>query len=253
MGCAIDYVNKECCNGKDKEELSMPKDDTPIENIYELNQFDNSDSKKQIYKKNWLQQNEKVNGNISFNNKDLKLNTEDNEKINSENESNDNEINTEKKHLNKLTESNIEFTKTRTSNFFINSNINEANINLNEHIKKESLNSENTDLSIKNKSTLIKDDNIILGINIGSFKTVYSTFSYNNGKYEPKILLMNGSSRTIPSIICYTKTHRLFGENSLSFLKQNLNTSYNNLSRIFGFDNNIKLLVEIFISELSST
>ena len=241
MGCTIDYINKECCNGKDKEELSIPKDDTPIENIYGSNQLDNLNIKKQIYKKNWLQQNEIINGNISFNNKNLKLNTDDNEKINIENESNDNEINTEKKHLNKLTESNFEFTKTRTSNFFINSNINEANLNLNEHIKKESLNSENTDLSIINKSSLIKDDNIILGINIGSFKTVYSTFSYNNGKYEPKILLMNNSSRTIPSIICYTKTHRLFGENSLSSLKQNLNTSYNNLSRIFGFDNNIKL------------
>ena len=238
----MDYINKECCNGKEKEELNILKDDTPIENIYELNQFAHLDAKKEIYKKNWLQQNEKVIDNISFNNQDLKLNTQENEKINNENESNNNEINTEKKHLNKLTESNIEFTKTRTSNFFINStNINEVNLNLNEHIKKESLNSENTDLSIKNKSTLIKDDNIILGINIGALKTVYSIFSKINGKYIPKVLLMNNSSRIIPSIICYTKTHRLFGENSLSFLKQNLNTSYNNLSRIFGFDNNIKL------------
>ena len=237
----MDYINKECCNGKEKEELNILKDDTPIENIYELNQFAHLDAKKEIYKKNWLQQNEKVIENISFNNQDLKLNTQENEKINNENESNNNEINTEKKHLNKLTESNIEFTKTRTSNFFINStNINEVNLNLNEHIKKESLNSENTDLSIKNKSTLIKDDNIILGINIGALKTVYSIFSKINGKYIPKVLLMNNSSRIIPSIICYTKTHRLFGENSLSSLKQNLNTSYNNLSRIFGFDKNIK-------------
>ena len=48
---------------------------------------------------------------------------------------------------------------------------------------------------------------------------------------------MNNSSRIIPSIICYTKTHSLFGENSIYYLKQNLNTSYNNLSRIIGFDN----------------
>ena len=56
---------------------------------------------------------------------------------------------------------------------------------------------------------------------------------------------MNGSKRIIPSIICYTKTHRLFGDNSLSYLKQNLNTSYNNLSRLIGFDNSNKYEEEL--------
>ena len=43
---------------------------------------------------------------------------------------------------------------------------------------------------------------------------------------------MNNSSRIIPSIICYTTENRLIGENAKSYLKQNLSTSYNNLSRI---------------------
>ena len=80
-----------------------------------------------------------------------------------------------------------------------------------------------------------------LGINIGASKTVYSIFSKINDNYLPQVLLMNNSSRTIPSIICYTKTHRLFGDNSLSSLKQNLNTSYNNLSRIYSYNKNIDL------------
>ena len=41
---------------------------------------------------------------------------------------------------------------------------------------------------------------------------------------------MNESSRIIPSIICHLN-HRDFGENSKSFLKQNLNTSYNNFQK----------------------
>ena len=82
-----------------------------------------------------------------------------------------------------------------------------------------------------------KYNSIFLGINIGAFKTVYSTFSLNeNKKYIYQVLLMNESSRIIPSIICYSN-HRDFGENSKSFLKQNLKTSFNNISRLIGFDN----------------
>ena len=91
---------------------------------------------------------------------------------------------------------------------------------------------------------------ISLGINIGASKTVYSLFSKINNKYVTNVLLMNNSSRTIPSIICYTKTHRLFGDNSLSSLKQNLNTSYNNLSRIYSYNKNIKLYQNEYLYSL---
>ena len=89
----------------------------------------------------------------------------------------------------------------------------------------------------------VKTDNqISLGINIGASKTLYSLFlKENNDKYITKVLLMNNSSRIIPSIICYTKTHRLFGEYSFSSLKLNIDSSYNNLSRIFDYNYNLEI------------
>ena len=105
-------------------------------------------------------------------------------------------------------------------------------------IKKEKINKNNDgQLSLINnrKNEEVKS----LGINIGSSKTVYSICMKKNQKFVSEVLLMNGYSRTIPSIICYTKTHRLFGENTISYLKQNLDTSYNNLSRIIGYDKNL--------------
>ncbi len=77
-------------------------------------------------------------------------------------------------------------------------------------------------LNVEEKNDVDNSEKIIsLGINIGALKTVYSIFSEINGKYVSNVLLMNNSSRIIPSIICYTKSHRLFGDNSLSSLKQN--------------------------------
>ena len=87
-------------------------------------------------------------------------------------------------------------------------------------------------LTIKNKF------NTIIGINIGASNTFYSKLSYENGKYLYNNLLMN-SKREIPSLICYGNTI-LIGENSKNYIKANLNTSYNNLSRIIGYDDNSK-------------
>ncbi len=84
----------------------------------------------------------------------------------------------------------------------------------------------------KNEKKINETKKSFLGINIGALKTVYSIFSETNGKYVSNVLLMNNSSRIIPSIICYTNENRLIGENAKSYLKQNLSTSYNNLSRI---------------------
>ncbi len=47
-------------------------------------------------------------------------------------------------------------------------------------------------------------------MNIGGLKTVYCKIYV---KFISNALLMNNSSRIIPSIICYTKNHRLFGDN----------------------------------------
>ena len=125
-------------------------------------------------------------------------------------------------------------------------------------IKKESLitfMSNNSDFIFTDSDfippkNLNENEIISLGINIGAQKTVYSTFSKVNEKYISHVLLMNNSSRIIPSIICYTKTHRLFGENSITSLKQNLDTSHINLSRLIGFEKDIKIYEEEIKFEL---
>ena len=156
---------------------------------------------------------------------------------------NENLVNRYKKDLNNYNEG-YESKKLR---FEEDKNMKKKDIDLSNEKKRD--NNDEKDISEKNqvknekqKKELInkekEEDNLIsLGINIGASKTVYSIFSKINDKYISHVLLMNNSSRIIPSIICYTKDHRLFGENSISSLKQNLSTSYNNLSRIIGFDN----------------
>ncbi len=109
--------------------------------------------------------------------------------------------------------------------------------NFKEEKTKNNITIPNFFMNNKENKNIINQQHIYLGINIGASKTVYSIFSEINDKYISHVLLMNNSSRIIPSIICYTKNHRLFGDNSKSSLKQNLDTSYNNLSRIIGLNN----------------
>ena len=85
---------------------------------------------------------------------------------------------------------------------------------------------------------------ISLGINIGSSKTVYSIFSKQNEKYMINVLLMNNSKRIIPSVICYKKENTLFGDDCTNYLQKNLNTSFNNLSRLIGFNKEDNLFKE---------
>jgi heat shock protein len=81
---------------------------------------------------------------------------------------------------------------------------------------------------------------ITLGINMGASKTIYSIFSKINEKYISNVLLLNNSFRTIPSVICYTKNHRLFGNNAFSSVKQYFESSYNNIPRLINFEDNQK-------------
>ena len=81
---------------------------------------------------------------------------------------------------------------------------------------------------------------ITLGINIGASKTIYLIFLKINEKYISNVLLLNNSFRTIPSVICYTKNHRLFGNNAFSSVKQYFESSYNNIPRSINFEDNQK-------------
>ena len=120
-------------------------------------------------------------------------------------------------------------------------NVEDSSSTINKSYPKKTLDKRNESFREKEKQELSNNEKkkkktnksfSFLGINIGALKTVYSLFSEINGKYISNVLLMNNSSRIIPSIICYTKENRIIGENAKSYLKQNLSTSYNNLSRI---------------------
>ena len=76
---------------------------------------------------------------------------------------------------------------------------------------------------------------ISLGINIGGLKTIYSRYLKKEGKFLTEVLLSDTSSRTIPSRICYSDTHRLYGDTAGSLMKRFLNSSYSNISRLIGF------------------
>ena len=113
----------------------------------------------------------------------------------------------------------------------------EKNVNRQSNEYNKESKSKNNKIKIILKSGTNSDKNIeiFLGINIGSYKTVYSILQEENNNYVYKVILMNGNSRIIPSKICYSN-HRLFGDNAKNFIKLNLNTSYNNLSRIIGYE-----------------
>ena len=118
-----------------------------------------------------------------------------------------------------------------------NNTINNGSVNQNE--KKNIFNEE------KNKIKPDTYEGEFIGINIGSLKTVYSLFSNIQKQYLKKVLESDSSKRNFPSKICYTDSHRLFGFSSQPYIKKFLNSSYNNLSRLIGFDE-----CEIYIKEL---
>ena len=73
------------------------------------------------------------------------------------------------------------------------------------------------------------------GINIGALKTVYSKCFKPDNKFQTKVLLSDDSSRVFPSIICYSKDHRLIGETAKSLYKKFINTSYIYISRYIDY------------------
>ena len=88
-----------------------------------------------------------------------------------------------------------------------------------------------------------------LGVNIGSLNTVYSKFGKPNGKkFQTIVLLSDVSKRVIPSQICYSPTNRLYGDTANPLMKKYYTTSYENLSRLLGFD----ITSPIFSAELNN-
>ena len=71
------------------------------------------------------------------------------------------------------------------------------------------------------------------GINIGALKSVFSKCFKPDNKFQTKVLLSDDSSRIFPSIICYSKDHRLVGETAKSLYKKFVHNSYTDLIRLF--------------------
>ena len=104
------------------------------------------------------------------------------------------------------------------------------------------------EINIKKRIKIKEEDKVSLGINIGSLNTVYSIFGKKEGRFQTNVLLSDVSKRTIPSQICYSDTHRLYGDTASSLMKKYNTTSYSNLSRLIGFKYNLP----IFQNEINS-
>ena len=91
------------------------------------------------------------------------------------------------------------------------------------------------------KPIVKNNEKISLGINIGSLNTVYSIFGKNKGKYKTNVLLSDVSKRVIPSQICYSDTHRLYGDTASALMRKFSDYSYSNLSRLIGFNYDINI------------
>lgn len=87
----------------------------------------------------------------------------------------------------------------------------------------------------------------MIGINIGSMNTIYSSVEKDkNGNFESKVLLSDVSHRTIPSIISFNENQRIFGEIAKNSLKKNINSSFIDISRLIGIHPNSKFFQKEF-------
>ena len=130
---------------------------------------------------------------------------------------------------------------------------NKKNITLQSEISSKAIDQINNDskeeniLEVEKENQIIKNEieGIFIGINIGSLKTIYSKFTNFNKKYRKYILQSDVSNNYFLSKICYTKTHRLCGQISEPYISKNINSSYNNLSRLIGFHDSYLYQLEL--------
>ena len=81
----------------------------------------------------------------------------------------------------------------------------------------------------------------MIGINIGSLNSSVSLGKVIPSQllFKTELLLSDTSLRTCPSIIAYTSTHRLIGDQASLIIKKNIKSSFQNINRLIGFDLNI--------------
>ena len=81
----------------------------------------------------------------------------------------------------------------------------------------------------------------MIGVNIGSLNSsiALGKIQLSQLSFKTELLLSDTSLRTCPSIITFTQSHRLFGDQASLIVKKNLNSSFQNINRLVGFDMNI--------------
>ena len=77
----------------------------------------------------------------------------------------------------------------------------------------------------------------MIGINLGSLSTSISvgTPSQASGRLHCELLISDTSGRSCPSIISFTNTHRLIGDQAILIMKKNYKSTFNHLIRLIGF------------------
>ena len=80
----------------------------------------------------------------------------------------------------------------------------------------------------------------MIGINIGSLNSslAFGKSQPNQLLFKSELLLSDTSLRTCPTIISFTQTHRLIGDQASLVIKKNIKSSFQNLNRLIGFDIN---------------
>ena len=79
---------------------------------------------------------------------------------------------------------------------------------------------------------------MMLGINLGSLSTSVAIGQKHQSAllFKTELLLSETSSRTCPSLISFTDTHRVIGDQSSLILKKNLKSSFQYINRFIGFN-----------------
>ena len=70
--------------------------------------------------------------------------------------------------------------------------------------------------------------------------------------FKSELLLSDTSLRTCPSIISYTKTHRLIGDQASLVVKTNMKSSFNNINKLIALILTI-LFVSFFVGSFNSS
>ena len=79
---------------------------------------------------------------------------------------------------------------------------------------------------------------MMLGINIGSLSSTMAIGQKHKSAllFKTELLLSETSSRSCPSIISYSDTHRSIGDQASLVLRKNLKSSFQFIDRFIGFN-----------------